>query len=272
MNTREHPNCDRLDEMQFILSGGIGVLIDGRLYGIETPAVRGLFAALLLETGKYLERDQVISALWDDPPASATQNLRTHVSRLRRQLSTINPALTDCLTTLRGIRGGYAFRVCPDQIDVVRFKRLADLGGSRLRAGAIDESFRALQQGSKLWRGTIGLGCAASQRLQARFRSLETVYHCVREQLNHIQLLRGQAQNLIPDIQDLVESAPYREPGWALLMRAHYLSGDPSAAINTWRLAKNTLADKYGLEPSRRISDLFVSILRRDDATIHRGL
>lgn len=247
------------------LSGPVRVEHAGRGVDVRPPALAGLLAVLQLEAGRFLSRDELLDALWDDPPPSAVTNLRGHVHQLRRLLAGLDPALAAALRTLKGRRGGYALVIPEVQSDVAVLARLAEAGHEHFRNGCIERAADSLKAALGLWRGPVGQGCAASASLEARFAAVNALHLSVRERLAQVQLIAGRTSELLPGLKELVGAAPHRERSWSLLMQASYLGGDIAGAIDAWRRATSTFADEFGLEPSAEFNALYVAMLRRDD-------
>lgn len=252
--------------MLFRLLGRIQVDTAGRTLLVSSAPVRGVLAALLLEEGRFVPVEQLLRSLWNDPPSSARQNLRLHIARLRNQLSELS--LHERLTTLRGGGGGYSLSISPEELDTIRFKRLAEKGRSELRSGLFATAEATLREALLLWRGPIGQDCTASKQLRSRFHSYGDLQVTVRERLVEARLGLGTTTDLIPEIQEILGVAPFRETSWANLIRAYYLGGDISGALAAWDRAMALFLGELGLDPSDKLRELHVSILRRDDAAI----
>ena len=57
---------------------------------------------------------------------------------------------------------------------------------------------------------------------------------------------------------------PYREPLWAQLITAYYLTGRQSDALNAYQRLKTTLADDLGIDPNPTVQSLHERILRQE--------
>ncbi|MFD0661895.1 AfsR/SARP family transcriptional regulator [Thermocatellispora tengchongensis] len=189
-----------------------------------------------------------------------------HVARLRTQLAPLD--LREKLVTLRGGGGGYRMLVDPDDVDVVRFKRLAAQGFAELRVQCAGSAEVAFMEALGLWQGPVGQDCTASERLRSRFTALEELHLTVRERLVEARLRLGRTTELIPEILDILAAVPFREASWAHLMRAYYLGGDVAGAVSAWNRATATLGDQLGLDLSAELRELHLSILRRDDRAV----
>ncbi|MEV0756678.1 AfsR/SARP family transcriptional regulator [Streptosporangium sp. NPDC050280] len=156
----------------------------------------------------------------------------------------------------------------PDEVDVIRFKRLAAQGFAELRARCTGAAEATLKESLDLWQGPAGQDCAASEQMRARFTALDELHLTVRERLVEARLGLGRTLDLVPELLDILAAAPFRETSWAHLMRAHYLGGNAAGAISAWASATATLSDHLGLDPSAELRELHLSVLRRDDDAI----
>ena len=64
---------------------------------------------------------------------------------------------------------------------------------------------------------------------------------------------------------------PYREPLWAQLIIAYYLSDRQSDALDAYQRLKTTLADDLGIDPGRRVRALHERILRQEPLDVKRA-
>ena len=101
---------------EFRVLGPFEARENGRALAIGAGKQRALLTLLLLGAGEVVSTDRLIDALWgESPPASALNSVHVYVSQLRKVLG------DGCLIT----RGrGYQCVLEPEQLDLVRFKRL----------------------------------------------------------------------------------------------------------------------------------------------------
>lgn len=101
-----------------------------------------VLAALALSAGRPLRLDAPADRVWGERlRQSAKASLHTHVMRLRRILGT---------ELIRTVPAGYLLDVDPDQVDVLRFRRLA------AEAASLENPVKSrdmLSAALELWRG-----------------------------------------------------------------------------------------------------------------------
>ena len=101
--------------------------------------LQALLTRLALDPGRAVSPGALAEAVWDgDPPRDEQHALQSLVSRLRRALG--DPAL------VTQEPGGYRLAVAPEDVDAVRFERLAREGAAALRAGDAAPAARRLDE------------------------------------------------------------------------------------------------------------------------------
>ena len=73
----------------------------------------------------------------------------------------------------------------------------------------------------------------------------------------------GRAGAVIAELEALTAEHPYREPLWAQLITAYYVTERQSDALGAYRRLKTALADGLGIDPGPTISALHERILRQ---------
>lgn len=68
---------------------------------------------------------------------------------------------------------------------------------------------------------------------------------------------------MIGELEALTVEHPYREPLWAQLITAYYVSERQSDALDAYRRLKDTLAEDLGIDPGPTIRALHQRILRQ---------
>ena len=233
-------------------------MIEFRLLGpfegpVEVPGgkPRALLARLLLDAGRIVAADSLVSALWgESPPTSAPKVLQAHVSALRKALG------AEAIETRAP---GYALRGATS--DLTRFETLTE----RARAEG-DPARRAelLAEALGLWRGDPlaefrrePFAAAAAARLaELRLEALA--------QRIEAELLLGRHEALVTELSALVASEPLRERLREQLMLALYRSGRQADALLAYREGRARLVAELGIEPGPALQKLERAILRQD--------
>jgi DNA-binding SARP family transcriptional activator len=238
------------------LFGPVELWVDARRVGIGPAKQRAVLVALTVDANHVLSPDQLVSRIWDETPPPASRNvLHTYIGRLRRAIEDV--------PGLRVLRqsGGYLLEIDPDMVDLLRFRRLVD--AARVTS---DEPGKAelLRQALRATRGEAFAGLAGDwldgQRVACARERVTAVCD-----LADIELRRGEHERILPDLRELVAAYPLDERLIAQLILALYRSGRQAEAIDCYQQCRRQLADEMGIDPSRRLTELYARVLRQED-------
>ena len=225
---------------------------DGVLADVPGARLRGLLAALALESGHAVPKATLVDWIWGEhPPPGAANALQRLVSRLRK-------ALPEGL--VEGLADGYRLRVEPDAVDAVRFERLV----GQARTGEAPRRVRLLREALALWRGAAmqGVGLQDSAAFDAAVTRLEGLRLTALEDRFDAEVSLGHGAELVTELTDLVAAHPLRERLAAALMRALAAAGRDTEALLVYQRTREALADALGADPSPDLSALHVALLR----------
>ncbi len=231
---------------------------DGRC-SLEIPGrkERAILGLLLVEAGTVVSADRMIFELWgDQPPRSALQSLRSHVSRLRRSLGRADLVVTQ--------RPGYRLDADSDQIDSHRFEALADKA-LRINSDPVAAS-QAATEALSLWRGPAladldGFLFAENEARRLEERRLQTTEIRLKADLD-----LGNHSEIIPELTTMVSEHPFHEPFSAQLMLALYRAGRAGDALAVFADAEKALGEALGIGPSHDLRALERAIVLEDRA------
>jgi DNA-binding SARP family transcriptional activator len=114
--------------MRYGILGPLEVTGDDGPVLVAGAKQRALLVLLLVNADRVVSVDRLIDQLWaGQPPARATVTLRSYVSMLRRVLDPGRRPRSGA-SVLAWRPPGYLLRVTPDELDAVRFERLARAG------------------------------------------------------------------------------------------------------------------------------------------------
>jgi DNA-binding SARP family transcriptional activator/tetratricopeptide (TPR) repeat protein len=239
------------------LCGRLSVEIGGtqlaeRLRGKQVPL---LLAYLVLNRGRHVGRDELIGALWpDQAPVSQDAALRTLLSRLRSSLGASRVAGRDEVSLSLPE---------PVWIDI------------EAAAAEVQQALDALERGDarRAWalaqvplniasRGLLP-GSQASW-LEPPRRELEEVHLTALEVIGRAGLAMGgtQLQSAERAARTLIESEPYRESGYVLLMEALAARGNVAEAMRVFDSLRTLLRDELGTLPSGEAIAVHERLLR----------
>ncbi len=218
-----------------------GVQLAGRLRGKQVPL---LLAYLVLNRGRHVGRDELIGALWpNQAPVSQDAALRTLLSRLRSTLGASTLAGRDELIL-----------TLPEPV-WIDMEAAATEMTQALDALAQDDARRAWALAQvPLNIASRGLlpGTQATW-LEAPRRELEEVHLLALEVIGAAGLVMGgtQVQSAERAARTLIESEPYRESGYVLLMEALATRGNVAEGLRVFDRLRTLLRDELGTSPSR---------------------
>jgi len=237
--------------------GPLEVWSDGVPMDVGRGRQRALLAILALHPAEAVASDELIDELWDGrPPPTASKALQNLVSQLRRSLG------PDLITTRPP---GYLLEIPNDAIDARNFERLATDGRNKLER---DPAAAALQLTAalELWRGPPLVEFAYERFARAEVARLEELRLGAVEDRIDAELALGRAVQLVPELEALLATNPWRERLCGQLMLALYRVGRQADALDRYRSWRAALRDQLGLEPSSMLHDLERSILTHDPA------
>ncbi len=217
-----------------------GVQLSERLRGRQVPL---LLAYLVLNRARHVGRDELINALWpEEPPVSQDAALRTLLSRLRSSLGSSTLAGRDEL--ILALPEPVWIDVEAAAAEVARALDSLERGDAR-RAWALAQvplniASRGLLPG------------AQATWLEAPRRELEDVRQQALEVIGRAGLLMGgtQLQSAERAARTLIETEPYRESGYVLLMEALAARGNVAEAVRVFDGLRTLLRDELGTNPS----------------------
>lgn len=252
--------------VRFRILGPIEVAGSARVRALRIPLRAAALTVLAMEGNRPVPAGKLLTALWDEAPASAMANLRTHVACLREDLEGVGPGLSDRLTTVRG--SGYRLQVGAGELDLTDFLHHASTARGSLKAGRTGTAHAQCQKALALWRGPFAAGLPHTRWLTAHAAGLAGVFVEVVEDLHTARLLLGDHTRLSHDVESLLADEPHRDRAWLVLMAVQQLSGDSARALSTFRRCHDHFARTLGIAPSASVVDLHQAVLDRDDVQV----
>ncbi|MFD7069150.1 BTAD domain-containing putative transcriptional regulator [Streptomyces sp. NPDC059913] len=222
--------------------------VRGRTMSVTSPVRRAVLTACLLRFGRPIGIAEFSEILWDDPPASATANLRSHVTALRRDLDEIEPGLGDRMRTYRGAQCGYGLQIEAAEFDLPRFTAAVQCGRKRLLGGAPGPAADALEQAVSLWNGPFGQDLPPTRWFNAHVAGLNNARLDAYQDLFTASVLADRTTMLAYRIESLIAEAPYRQHLWELLAAVHCLHGDTVSTLSAVNRCQKLFAEDLGLD------------------------
>jgi predicted ATPase/DNA-binding SARP family transcriptional activator len=242
--------------MEFRILGSIEAVGDEGPLPLGAPKQRALLALLLLNANAVVSRDRLVDALWGaEPPKSAVSSLQVYVHGLRRVLGG---------ERIERHGTGYRLRLDPVELDLGRFERLVDSADAALGAGRPAEAAEDLRRALELWTGAPLADLAGEPVHEAEAPQLEERRLRALELRNDAELELGRHDELVPELERLISTEPYRERLRVQHALALYRSGRQVDALAACRAARELLVEELGIDPGPELQELERRILRHD--------
>jgi DNA-binding SARP family transcriptional activator len=217
----------------------------GRVISLGGPRHQVVIAMLLLEPGQIVTIDRLTTALYDDdPPRTATSQVRFCISQLRRQFADFDE--TALILTRPP---GYLLDVPDDRLDLAEFRRCVAAARRAAACQELEAAADAFRAGLALWRGDAldGLASTSIQAVAAalneeRFSALQ---HCI-----DLELQLARHTDLIGELRQLAATYPLREGLHSRLAVALSMANRQVEALEVLRGIRQTLQEDYGLTPT----------------------
>ena len=252
--------------MQFRILGPLEVAgDDGVPVAVGGPKPRALLAELLLHPRAVVPTERLVDAVWGEhPPPNAGVALRAYVSRLRAAL----PAAEDG-PRLRYRAPGYQLVLTDAELDAAAFTRLVAEARECAAAGDHGRALSLLDDALELWRGDVLAEFdPAALDAEADVARLTELRLSAAEERAEAMLHLGRTPEVAAELEPLVRRHPVRERLSVLLMRALYLSGRQSEALEVFRRLRRVLVDELGVEPSQPTQEVHRQLLAHDPALL----
>lgn len=243
--------------MQVLLLGPFEVRDADARIELRGARLRTLLARLAIDAGRVVSVDALALALWsDDVPADQTNAVQTLVSRLRRALP--DPTL------LESRSGGYRLVLAADDVDVLRFRTLAQRARAASQSGDPVTAASVRDEALSLWRGPAFADLRDAAFAASAATALDNERRGLQQDRVSAALESGRAAEVLPELEAWVAADPIDEPAVALLMTALYDLGRPAQALRCYADLRTTLAETLGTDPSAPVQALHEQLLRRD--------
>jgi DNA-binding SARP family transcriptional activator len=247
----------QLTPLRFGLLGPLSFDVAGVPVSLGPMKQRLLLVALLCRANTPASVDLLTAVLWNDrPPRTFRKNVQVYVAALRRLLEGVGAA-----GRLSLVAGGYMLRLEEEELDTLRFQRLARAGHEAMSSGALTAAARSLRQALDLWRGWPLPGLGFSPVIQEEIERMSTRYLHVYEDWAETQLRIGNTGPVAVTIDELAERYPQRERLRGAQMRALYNLGRQTEALALYDEVRMSLATELGVQPSPALQALHRSML-----------
>jgi SARP family transcriptional regulator, regulator of embCAB operon len=254
--------------LQFGVLGPLQMSADGDDVPLGAAKQRAVLALLLINRNRPVAIDSLLDAAWrGSPPPEARASLHTYVSNLRRLVA---KAGADAAGILVSARPGYRFNVADAACDIGRFNIECAAGMRAAEAGQFDQASDHLSAALAEWRGPVLDDLRDFEFVEAFAAALAEDKLVAQTLRAEAEIACGRSRSIISELEALASEQPYREPLWAQLITAYYLTERQYDALEAYRRLKTTLADELGIDPGPTLRALHERILRQEPLEVKR--
>ena len=247
--------------MEFRVLGPLEIMVGAERLELGGARQQIVVATLLLSANRVVSLDRLLEAVYgDDLPLTARAQAQISISSLRRLFATYG---SDDVITTRD--RGYVIRVDRGQLDAQRFEELVAAARLARQENNLDLAIARYRDALRLWRGPA-LDGIYSQLIHAAVSRLDEQRIAANEDRLEFELEAGRHHELVGELSELVAEFPLREKLRAQLMLALYRCDRTAEALQVYRLARRTMINGLGIEPSERLQQLEHAILASDPA------
>ncbi|GAA3780059.1 BTAD domain-containing putative transcriptional regulator [Plantactinospora mayteni] len=245
--------------MEFRILGPLEVWDGESLVAVTAAKQRTLLALLLLNVGRVVAVDDLVDELWGGRlPSQPRATLHAHVHRLRQVLRRTDRSGAVVLATRPT---GYLLRVAPDNLDRHRWQRLVGEGRAALAEGDRNLAVTRFRSALAVWRGRA-LADVGTSAVRAEARGLDEERWEVLERCLAAELALGRHSAVLPELETLVDTQPYREGLTGKLMLALSRADRHADALAVFARVRDRLVRELGVEPGAELQELHQTILR----------
>lgn len=237
----------------FRVLGSVEAETGGRTVVLGGAKQRTVLAAMLLAGGRPLSDDRLKALLWGcEPPATATAQLYTYISQLRKCLGAGVHLERHAHAYRLDTRGAF--------FDWTAFESLVDRGRADLAAGRYTAAADLLGQALALRRGPVLSNVTV--HLKERQRPLlDEALLSAREDRIEAELALGRHDTVVPQLMRLVMENPLRERLLGQLMTALHRCGRQAESLAVYERGRRMLRDELGVDPGRALRDIRQAVL-----------
>jgi len=228
---------------RFALLGSVTVHTANGPIHISGLRERKILAVLLLDINRLVSVSYLVDTLWeDDPPRTATVQVRNCVGRLRQVLGPLGPEVAIDTTA-----GGYLLRADRQSVDAHLFESLCRSARALIASGEAATASGQLRRALALWRGDA-LQDVRTPYLAGAVAHLEEVRADAVEQYADIMLAHGESDRLIQDALRWLRGHPYHERLHVRVAQALHATGRPAEALRLLHNLRTRLLHDLGVD------------------------
>ncbi|GAA4402676.1 BTAD domain-containing putative transcriptional regulator [Tsukamurella soli] len=252
--------------------GQVSMSVDGGANEVSGVKPRSVLALLVLNRNRAVTVDSLSEQVWDgNPPASAVASLQVFVSGLRKALrGPLGPDGAGSGLDAALVTAGRTYRLdlLPEQSDIGRFAAARRRGTDLAATGRYEQASLMFAKALGEFRGDAVADLRGLQFADTFALGMAEERAAVQSAMYDAEIAAGRASAVVGDLRRLVQENPLREPLWAQLITALYLSGRQADALDSCRGLRRTLADELGIDPSPSLVALEGAVLRQEPLAV----
>jgi SARP family transcriptional regulator, regulator of embCAB operon len=255
--------------LEFGVLGPLLLSVDGTPVALGAPKQRAVLAMLVINRNRPVGVESLINAVWHQSPVPAARaSIQTYVSNLRRLL---DDAGVDPRTVLASAPPGYRLSVADGDCDLGRFSTDKTAGIRAAATGRFEQASGHLSAALAQWRGPVLDDLRNFAFVEAFATALTEDKVLAQTARAEAEIACGRAYAVIGELETFTAEHPYREPLWAQLITAYYVTERQSDALEAYRRLKTTLAEDLGIDPGPTLRALHARILRQEPLDTKRA-
>jgi DNA-binding SARP family transcriptional activator len=249
--------------------GPLEASLNGSPLHLGPPARRAVLGLLAAEHGGLLRRDAIIDAIWGQwPPATATNLVQAHVSRLRKVLDTAgNRAADDSVITSAG--SSYRLRLRIEELDLLVFRDLVACAAAASANGDYQAACDLYGRAVAMWRGDP-LGDVDLLRGHPAITGLGRELADALIKYAELACELGLHDQVLPRLWALAAAEPFNERVHALLIIALAGSGQQASALGVYEEIRLRLDREFGAYPGEDLAVAHSRVLHQDIPSANR--
>ncbi|MEX2552548.1 MAG: BTAD domain-containing putative transcriptional regulator [Actinomycetota bacterium] len=245
------------------LCGPLVVQLRGEQLKADLPGKQGkvLFAYLVLNRTRHIERDELLNVLWAQMlPMASESSLNALISKLRKALGS------------EVLRGRSAIRLDLDDDAWVDCEAARE-GLHRAEAALVQKDWFATYSAANVAqkvarrRFLLGLGNDSPWVEDTRRQISEMLLPALEYEATACFNIGGtELKGAERAARELIEKAPYREAGYRLLMETLAKGGNYAEALRIYEEVRKLFRDELGADPGPDLQALHVRLLQACDS------
>jgi SARP family transcriptional regulator, regulator of embCAB operon len=252
-------------EMRIELLGPLSVRINHLPVMPRAAKPRQVLALLALNAGRVVTVSTLMEELWGDrQPRSALTTLQTYILESRRRIAAAMAPDHDPKWVLVTRLDGYMLDCSTDNIDVIRFERLAQAGRAAAEIEDHGLASELLRRALAVWRGSALVDVRKGGVLELEAMVLEESRLAVLSRRIEADLAIGRHADILGELAALSARYPLNENLSAKFITALYRTGHTARALQAFQRLRNSLVNELGIEPSAQLQRLQHAVLSRD--------